>query len=324
MALVRCPKHKIPYNDANPRGCPACAREQEGGGEAELMRELARMSRAVQAPPEPVEAPPERSTPTATPAARAPRPAPVRPVTEPPRRPVAEDTVLRRLLQRARDRRWLTGGTILIVIALVGLAVLSGPEFVAEPHPAQVSDDQLRSLPIDPGMPIENVFAVLGPQPPQTAPESRRLARYAYGSDLTIDALNGVVYAITYSVPNRRWRGLQVGVPERVVEGALALFGIPEASQTGGAQLRRVGKYAVYPSLDQRPVRTLRTQVRPPNGCLDIEVELRPRAAGILIDGDQRYAVIGEGDPVLEWFSTRVRVINRAVQGPYAEGGPAC
>jgi hypothetical protein len=245
-------------------------------------------------------------------------------VTEPPRRPVTEESALQRLAKRAKERKWLSGGVTLIAILLVGLVVASGPDFVAEPHPVRVPDDQLRPLPIDPGVPIENVFALLGPQAPQSAPESRRLARYAYGTDLTIDALNGVVYAITYSVPNRRWRGLQVGVPQRLVEGALALLGIPQVSEPTGSQLRRVGKYAVYPSLEQRPARTLRTEVRPPNGCVDIEVELRPRAVGILIDGDQRYAVVGEGDPPLEWFSTRVRVINRAVVGPYAEGDPAC
>ncbi|MGD2136037.1 MAG: hypothetical protein PVF27_07755, partial [Gemmatimonadales bacterium] len=261
MALVRCPKHKIPYNDENPRGCPACAREKEGGGEADLMRELARMSRAVQAPPDIAEPPPGR----APPAPGAPPTA--RPVTEPPRRPVTEESALQRLAKRAKERKWLSGGVTLIAILLVGLVVASGPDFVAEPHPVRVPDDQLRPLPIDPGVPIENVFALLGPQAPQSAPESRRLARYAYGTDLTIDALNGVVYAITYSVPNRRWRGLQVGVPQRLVEGALALLGIPQVSEPTGSQLRRVGKYAVYPSLEQRPARTLRTEVRPPNGC---------------------------------------------------------
>src|SRR5262249_58433835 len=68
MALVRCPIHKIPYNDENPRGCPACALEKEGGGEAQVMQELARAvqgprrTTGTQIPPaEPVELP-RRST----------------------------------------------------------------------------------------------------------------------------------------------------------------------------------------------------------------------------------------------------------------------
>ena len=43
MAVVRCPIHRIPYNDSNPRGCPACAQEKEGGA-ADVMQELARAS----------------------------------------------------------------------------------------------------------------------------------------------------------------------------------------------------------------------------------------------------------------------------------------
>lgn len=320
MALVRCPKHKIPYNDANPRGCPACAREKEGGDQADLMRELARMSRAVHQPPEAVEPPsvhPPASHPPRTPPARG-------PVTEPPRRPMAEQSTIERLWSRARERRWLSGSMALIVILGAIVLVSSGPEFVSQPHPEPIGDGDLRPLPIDPGQPMANVFAVLGPQPPRTAPESQRLARYTYGADLTVDALNGVVYAITYSLSNRAWRGLRVGVPERVARGALALLGIPQESDATGPQRRSVGKYAVYPSLEERPVRLLRTQIRPPNGCLDVEVELRPRVLGLLIGGGHRYAVVGEGDPPIEWYSTRVRVINRAVAGPYASGGPAC
>ena len=64
MALVRCEKHSIPYNDSNPRGCPACAREEKGDDQATMMAELARASRRVEAipepppPPEPVAEPP--------------------------------------------------------------------------------------------------------------------------------------------------------------------------------------------------------------------------------------------------------------------------
>jgi len=319
MALVRCPKHKIPYNDANPRGCPACARESQGGGEADLMRELARMSRAVQQAPEDVE-----SAPAERPPSRPSRVTSRGPVTEQPRRPAAEQSTIARLWYRARERRWLSGSMVLIVILGAMLAVSSGPKFVEQPHPPPITESRLRPLPIDPGQSIRNAFAVLGTQPPQTAPESRRLARYTYGSELTIDALNGVIYAITYGVSNRTWRGLRVGVTEREASGALALLGIPEASQPTGPRPRTVSGYAVYPSLDERPVRVLRTEVRPPNGCFDVEIELRPRVVGLLIGGGHRYAVVGQGDPSIEWYSTQVRVINRAVSGPFSEGRPAC
>jgi len=36
MALIRCPKHGVPFNDDNPRGCPACALEKEGGEQAQV------------------------------------------------------------------------------------------------------------------------------------------------------------------------------------------------------------------------------------------------------------------------------------------------
>ena len=76
----------------------------------------------------------------------------------------------------------------------------------------------------------------------------------------------------------------------------------------------------MYPSLDERPVRTLRAEVRPPNGCLDVLVDLQPRAIGVLLDGDDRYAVVGRGEPTLDWVVTRIRVVSRAIRGPYAAG----
>ena len=78
MALVRCPKHQIPYNDENPRGCPACAAETEEGGQASIMKELARRSRTRPAPearaPEPDSTRPPTRAPAPKPAARPPKP----------------------------------------------------------------------------------------------------------------------------------------------------------------------------------------------------------------------------------------------------------
>ncbi len=51
-----------------------------------------------------------------------------------------------------------------------------------------------------------------------------------------------------------------------------------------------------------------------------MEVDLQPRAVGILIDGERRYAVVGRGDVSLDWVTTGVRVINRSIRGPFAEG----
>jgi hypothetical protein len=51
MALVRCQIHDIPYNDENPRGCPACAREKQGEDlDAQAIQELARVSRGIRRP----------------------------------------------------------------------------------------------------------------------------------------------------------------------------------------------------------------------------------------------------------------------------------
>ena len=63
-------------------------------------------------------------------------------------------------------------------------------------------------------------------------------------------------------------------------------------------------------------------EVRPPNGCYDVVVDIQPRAAGLLVDRDRRYAVIGPPAAQFEWVATRVRVINRAVAGP--AGSAAC
>src|SRR5262245_31854169 len=125
MALVRCPIHKIPYNDENPRGCPACALEKEGGGEAQVMQELARAvqgprrTTGTQAPPtEPVE-PPRRSTGTrpapdgsrrsSTSQPVVPEPASL-PVTPPPRIPIPRPSSINAITEAVTGARLLTGG----------------------------------------------------------------------------------------------------------------------------------------------------------------------------------------------------------------------
>jgi len=317
MALIRCPKHGIPYNEDNPRGCPACALEKEGGEQAQIMRELARASQAIRrpgaaaapvTPRPPAEAPPRHGERVGA------------PVTVPPRPPVLEPGVLERLQELLRQRPVPAAGIPLIVILLVALMVRSGPSYVEQPSPVPLTGEVL-PLPIDPGAELTTVFAVLGVQPPRPSPDGRELERYSYGTDLTIDALNGVVYQISMLVPNRSWRGLRVGIPQREVEGALALLGLPQpAAPAVMPQADTLRGWVVYPSLEGRPNQPLKAEVRPPNGCYDVVVDIQPRAAGVLVDRERRYAVIGRPEAPFEWVATRVQMIDRAVAGP---AGPA-
>ncbi len=308
MPIVRCPTHKIPYNDENPRGCPACAREYEGtAGETDVMRELARASRIARG----VEEPPASKAPPVVEIIQALR-EPTPPAPEPP-------SALASLLRHARARRFVTAGCIAIAVLLLVLIAVSGPRYVDAPSPPP-SAGTLLPLPLETGVPIPTAFSVLGTQAPLAVPDAPQLARYDYGTELTVDGLNGVVYALTFSVPNRTWKGLSVGEPEQTVRGALALLGVPrELEADPGPALTTVSGYRVYPSLQRRPRRTLRVEVRPPNGCFDVDVDLQPRIAGLLLKGSDRYAVVGRGDAEPEWVSTRIRVLHRAVAGPYAQ-----
>jgi hypothetical protein len=211
-------------------------------------------------------------------------------------------------------------GLPLIAVFLGALFLRSGPRFVAQPHPVPLAGEIL-PLPIEPGMPMSAVFGILGVRAPQPHPASRMLERHAYGSDLTIDALNGVVYAMSLLVPNRSWHGLRVGLLQREAEGALALLGPPQP--VGEPVMPRADTlrgWVVYPSLEGRPRRTLKAEVRPPNGCYDVVVDIQPRAVGFVIERDRRLAAVGPPGSLEEWVATRVQVINRALDGP---AGPA-
>jgi hypothetical protein len=310
MPLVRCEKHGIPYNNENPRGCPACAQEKEGGDRAQIMRELARASQSGR----------RSSAQTARILEEAAEQLAGRaPVTTQPRIPVIEPTWLDRARDFARRRPVHAAGIPLIAIFLIAIVARSGPSFVAQPHPPPTSGD-VRPLAIEPGTAISTVFTVLGVQPPRPHPEARSLERYLYGTDLIVDALNGAVYAITIEVPSVSWRGLRVGIPERSAEGSLALLGPPrETASPTTPRADTIGGYVAYPSLDGRPLRTLRSEVRPPNGCLDVNVEIRPRALGLIVRGDRRYAAIGAPTAIPERVVTRIVIISRAVAGPFGE-----
>ena len=55
-----------------------------------------------------------------------------------------------------------------------------------------------------------------------------------------------------------------------------------------------------------RPRRTLVTEVRPPNNCFDVLVDIQPRAIGIVSRRDKEYQAVSEGGPE-DWVATRVR-----------------
>src|SRR5689334_15677328 len=111
MALVKCPKHKIPYNDANPRGCPACALEKEGGGH---MQELARASQMGK---------------RATSSGGVQAPDLDQPVTSQPRFPLPAARRFNQLLTRLQTRRNATIAGAAIVSLLLLLALSSRARF---------------------------------------------------------------------------------------------------------------------------------------------------------------------------------------------------
>jgi len=186
-----------------------------------------------------------------------------------------------------------------------------------------VDPSEVRPLPLDPNSPVSVAFSALGNKPPIPNPESSRVARYTYGADLTVDVLNGLIYAVTLRIPNRSWNGLYAGMDQRTAEGTLALLGPPRQSDVSDPQPSVIDGFITFPSLDARPRQTLRVEVRPPNGCFDVLVDIQPQAIGMLQEGDSRLAVVGrQGDPYM-WVVTQIRVVSRSMTGPYSTG-PAC
>jgi hypothetical protein len=323
MALVRCPTHKIPYNEENPRGCPACAREKEGDKQ-DLMQELAKAQQASRKPPggkEPTALPPGST-------GRASRTAnrhPLAVTTTHPRPPTTvEPGAIARLWQRARRIPFVLWAGAVIIVLVVILVLTSGPRFSPATDPTTVAESDVRPLPLYPNQPITIAFSTLGTRAPRANPDDASLFRYSYGSDLVIDAQNASIYAITIRIPNRAWHGLRVGLDERRAQGELALLGTPETveSADGAASQTRAG-YVAYASPDSRPRRTLVVQVRPPNGCYDVIVDLRPQIIGTLDHGNERlFAVAREGGSS-NWVVTQIRIVSRSMRGPYGTGA-AC
>jgi len=323
MALVRCPTHKIPYNEENPRGCPACAREKEGDKKT-LAQELAKAQQAARKSASgrkasvPASQPAKPTSRTSTTA----RTHPLAVTTTHPKPPttVAPGPIAKAWHQVSRLPFTLKAGAVIVILVTI-LVLTSGPRFTAAADPTSVADADLRPLPVDPNQPITIAFSALGTRAPQANPDDASLFRYGYGSDLIIDALNATIYAITIRVPNRTWHGLRVGLDEQRARGELALLGSPEETgNDSGAPAETRGGYLTYPSSDSRPRQTLVTQVRPPNGCYDVIVDLRPQIIGVVDDGNERfYAVTQEGGSP-HWVVTQIRIVSRSMRGPYGTG----
>lgn len=327
MAMVRCPKHKIPYNDSNPRGCPACARQKEGGrvSDAIVMQDLARASQMIKRPSG--VSGQELARPSQTikrpSGVSGPLPALDTPVTQQPRVPRPRFTAAMKALLFLRKKQFLAGGAAAISVLAIALLATSGPKFTIAFSPVNYPAI-VRPLPISPNDAVAVMFSAIGPQTPQPNPQARELERYSYGTELVIEAVNGQIYAITFSVPNRSWRGLRVGMEQTNAEGTLALLGTPQVGEPTVTSADTISGFIVYRSLATRPRRLLKTEVRPPNNCFDVEVDLQPRQTGTLRVGKRSYSVIARvGGPPSEWVVTRIRAVSRALMGPYTQE-PAC
>jgi hypothetical protein len=318
MAVVRCPKHDVPYNDQNPRGCPACWQEKIGEDPSALMRELARASRDIPRveilpPPSEDELPAlDRLSSSAWPP----------PVTQPPRAPTPEPTRLEKFGKFVRKHLPAIIGTVVIVVASTLLWLASRPTFERALIPAPAAGDAL-PFPVNPNTPIIGAFAMFGPQTALVHPTHPALARYDFGLGATVDVLNGVVYAITLSTPARSWQGNRVGVDERRARGGLALLGPVTDSEPAAAAPFPFGGYLTYGSLAALPRHVLTAEVRPPNGCYDVQVTLSPQVIGTASRGEASFVAVARRGGTPAWVVHQVRVVSRALPGPYA-GPPVC
>lgn len=308
MAVVRCPKHELPYNEDNPRGCPACAAEEDG--------ETHRSGSAVWKRPGSDDEPSGREGPGS------------------PGAGVDSDSIVRSIesqLNAATYRftypvrrmgRWIKAqakarpgwATLVALVGVIFLIVLigriGGPEFVPQPIP-QAATGEVLPLAVEPGQPLDVMFSILGTRVPRPHPTESRLERYVYTLDLMVDALNGAVYALRLRTPDRSWRGLQVGMPMPEAEGALTMLGRFSSRDDGQGEPQIKDGYQIYPSQVTVPVSTITAEMRPPNGCLDVTVEFRPAISGVLVDGGLRSPVVGRGGDAVNWVAMEIYVQDR-------------
>ncbi len=315
MALVRCPKHNIPYNDANPRGCPACWQEKQGDEGASAIQELARASRGV-----PSMELPDTSTPPAVREGTGDLPAPV---TAPPRVPTPEPTALEKLVRFAKNNWTAVGGVVGIAIVIVLIYVITKPTFRERFDPPLLTSDAF-PFPVAVDAPIDAAFAIFGTIAPSVNPDSPSLARYRFEPGVFVDALNSAVYAITLTSTERVWNGNRVGLTEQLARGRLALLGDIADESTRAANPFPVGPWLVFTDGAARSARVLTARVRPPNGCFDVQIQLSPRIIGEVTRDEERFVAVARQGGTPEWVVVQVRVVSRALDGPYADGGPEC
>jgi hypothetical protein len=315
MPVVRCPTHGVPYNDANPRGCPACWQEKIGDDPANLMKELARASKGI--PRVEILPPPtEEEVPTQRLSGAWP------PVTSPPRVPTPTPTQLDKLIAFARAH-----ATMLVALAAgaVGLALLwaiSRPTFTAASVPPPMEGEAL-PFPIRPNTPIVGAFAIFGPKQANVHPQAEILARYDFEQGTLVDVYNNLVYAISLVTPERSWEGLRVGLDETRVQGRLALLGPTIEREPPAIAPMPFGGYLTYRNLGALPRRRLTAEVRPPNGCYDVQVEIAPQVIGLASSGTDTLVAVARRGGAPQWVVHTVRVVSRAIAGPYA-GAVAC
>ncbi len=302
MAIVRCRTHKIPYNDLNPRGCPACAQEKSGRhSRAAAMRELARASQSVTT---------RSGVTTPAPALRG-----------------ARDTfegpgLLSRAVGFLRERFLLVAVPAVAVLVFV-VVVAARPRFSEQLNPPPLSGTA-RPLSVSPNQPVQVAFSMLGQQAARPHRKYRSVQVYSYGTDLVIETINNLIYKISLAIPNRSWNGLRVGMSEQQAKGSLAILGNPtERGPTVPTRPDTLGGYVVFRSLDARPTRTVEARVRPPNGCYDVRLSLKPRALGFVFSGTRKYAAVAKpGDP-MSWVVAKIEVLSRRIRGPET-GPPVC
>jgi hypothetical protein len=318
MAVVRCPIHHVPYNDENPRGCPACWQDKVGKDPANLMKELARASQAIPR----VEILPLPSEDELPPLERLKTGAWPAPVTQPPRVPTPEPTGLERFLALLRVHALAVTSVVLVAVVAGLMWYVSRPTFAPALVPPALTGEP-RPFPVTPNTPIIGAFALLGTRSPTVHPDSPSLARYEFGQGAVVDAFNGVVYAVTLTSPQRAWQGNRVGVDQTRAQGGLALLGPMSEEEPAAAAPFPFGGYLAYRGMTDLPRRRLTAEVRPPNGCYDVQVIIAPQIIGTATRGEETFLAVSRRGGAVSWVVHEVRVVSRAIPGPYA-GPPAC
>ena len=131
--------------------------------------------------------------------------------------------------------------------------------------------------------------------------------------------MNGAVHTIRYGLTNRAWQGLRVGIGETPIQGSLATIAPPrQTDQTpGGASTVRSG-YVTYSREADLPSRTYTSEVRPPNGCYDVQAITRPRIIGYVVDGEERFPAVAREGNAASWVAAEIVITwrSRATANP--------